>query len=879
MGRHLGFVILIAAAFASAATAPSWAAPAPRGIESVCGTRLEAAGEMVARHLERTLSPPLPTPNSTDVGEIAVLEDDGNFFYNIPSGQPVADLAAIGQSFYRTHGDDYDCLAVFLSSGLTTWLGSASAIAAAFVVRNDIQGIGIDPYDIGANMGSAARLEWLLTMNGLHRFPADPTADISGDTFSALDVVAHEFGHRWLSYTYIDSAGTPSDALLGRARQHWSFYFDSDSSLMEGGNWASPAPDSFRVDGLSNGFGNLDLYLMGLRSAAETDSFFTLHDVTDYNPPGTYNETSWASIGTSCDARRHYWKISDLEALNGPRVPDAASAPHVFRMGVVLVTSRGQAATPADLAELENIRTLFTNYISAGTQGLGAVDATLDSRAGTVTIAHAPLPDRLNLDTPVTVAARCEIAQAGIPIALDPGSPTLFWRLGTAGPFTPVPMSPAGPDSFSAAIPSSPGFTGPVQYYLHAASDSAGIDAFDPPSGAAAPHEFAVGPDLLAPQIIHTPITAHGTGRMPVTLLARVTDNVELDSVWVEWGVDGPLSGSTAATRVGRDSFAVALGAGLANGQTLRYQIVARDGSGLLRFHRSPLAGNPPWALAVVKDWIFDTENGEGELWHAKDFFSYRDAWHTTQEQSWPPGGTAWKCGDMAPLPYPVHLDANLYSPWMMTVEPGTKLKFEHRFELESAFGSYAWDGVRIEAQVLSGPWQVLTPQTPYTHQFLVNSTPFVRNSPCWSGFSGGWRSEVLDLSGFTPGPARFRFRMLADDFAGYDGWIVDAIRVDYPGDLTAVENPAAPSAIAPWPNPATDRLHVQLALARAGTIEWTLFDLAGRRVAGLAQGEFSAGRVSLEAVLPRGLRPGLYLARLRGAGIAERVDRIAIVR
>ncbi|MEO5617163.1 MAG: hypothetical protein ABIS67_05300 [Candidatus Eisenbacteria bacterium] len=851
----------------------------PRGIEAVCGTRLEAAAEMVAQHAARELHAPLPTPHSTDVGEIAVLEDDGNFFYSNPGGKVVADLAAIGQSFYRTHGDDYDCLAVVLSSGLTTWLGSASAIAAAFVVRNDIQGIGIDPYDVGSNMGSAARLEWMLSLNGLHRFPADPYADISGDTFSTLDVIAHEFGHRWLSYTFIDSAGTPSDALLGRANQHWSFYFDSDASLMEGGNWVSPSPDSFTVDGLSNGFGNLDLYLMGLRSGAQTDSFFTLHDATDYKPPGAYNETSWATIGTSCDARRHYWKVADLEALNGPRVPDAASAPHVFRMGVVLVTARGLDATPQDLAELENLRTLFTSYFATASQGLGAVDASLDSRAGDVRIEHDLLADRLDLAAPVTVAAKITIAQAGIPLAVDAGSLTLYWRLGAAGPFSSVPLTPAGADSFAANLPPSPGYTGPVQYYLYAASDSAGIDEFDPPAGAAAPHEFAVGPDMLAPTIVHTPILAQGEGRMPVTLLARVTDNVGLQSVLLEWGIDAPSGNSVPMAPVGRDSFALTVGSGLMNGQTLQYQIVARDHSNNVRFHRSALSGNPPWTLSVGEDWIFDTENGAGELVHARDVFSYRDAWHTTQESSSPPGGTAWKCGDIAPLPYPVHVDANLYSPWIPSVEPGTVLRFQHRYELEEANSFYAWDGARVEAQVSGGPWLPVTPQTPYSHAYLLNSLPFQRNTPCWSGFSGGRREEVLDLSALAPGPARFRFRMLADDFAGYDGWLVDSIRVDFPGDVTAVGDPGPAAQPAPWPNPATHRLHVQLSLPRAGAVDWTLFDLAGRRVAMLTQGEFAAGRVVLEAALPKALRPGLYLARLRGAGMAERVDRIAVIR
>ena len=138
---------------------------------------------------------------------------------------------------------------------------------------------------------------------------------------------------------------------------------------------------------------------------------------------------------------------------------------------------------------------------------------------------------------------------------------------------------------------------------------------------------------------------------------------------------------------------------------------------------------------------------------------------------------------------------------------------------------------------------------------------------------------DTVDLSPLAPGPARVRFRMLADDDIGFDGWIVDAIVVDFPGDPTSVPPALATGSHAPWPNPASDALRMELALPRAGRVEWTLFDLAGRRIATLARGVFAAGAVPLEAPLPRTLHPGVYLAKLEAPGVTTRVDRIAIVR
>src|SRR5262249_14159092 len=79
-----------------------------RGRFAACGTRLESAVDMLLAHDARVEGAPLPTPNSTDAGEIAVLEDDGTFFYTDKNGNQILDLVSAARAFYRTHGDDYD---------------------------------------------------------------------------------------------------------------------------------------------------------------------------------------------------------------------------------------------------------------------------------------------------------------------------------------------------------------------------------------------------------------------------------------------------------------------------------------------------------------------------------------------------------------------------------------------------------------------------------------------------------------------------------------------------------------------------------------------------------------------------------------------------
>src|SRR5437899_1652628 len=77
---------------------------------------------------------------------------------------------------------------------------------------------------IAAPLGSPARLENVLSMNGLPRYADNPFYSTDPDSFTPLDFLGHEFGHRWLAYVYVDSAGFIVPALLGRAYQHWNFF-------------------------------------------------------------------------------------------------------------------------------------------------------------------------------------------------------------------------------------------------------------------------------------------------------------------------------------------------------------------------------------------------------------------------------------------------------------------------------------------------------------------------------------------------------------------------------------------------------------------------------------------------------------------------------
>jgi len=866
-------------AAATRAAASFRALPAAADALGACGTNVDAIGPALADAIGRPRVAPLATPLSMDTNGIAVLEDDGTFFYADKDGHVLMDIAAVARAFYATHDDHYDFLAVYLASGMTQWLGSPGALAAAWVLRNDTQGLGLSIFDIGQAMGSPSRLQSFLTMNALSRYPDDPDAPIGGpgDTFSTMAVIAHEFGHRWLAYPYVDSAGTATPALLGRDDQHWNFFFDCDSSFMEGCDWARLPADSFVTDGVTSTFGALDQYLMGLRSRAEMDSFFVVNDPQNIQPPGIYSPAAIPEVGVGCDGRATWWKLSDIEAVEGVRTPDASVSPKSWRVGFVLVVPRDTAATAADLAKLNVVRARFPQTIAASTWYRGSVDCTLDSRAGSVAIAHRPLHDTEDLTTPRTVAAQVTIVAAGIPLTVDPASVMLHWRSGTVGGFQVVPMGATAPDSFAASLPG-PGAPGIVQYWLSASSDSSGIGAQLPAAGGDAPFQFAVGPDVTPPTVLHVAVPVQGHDRMPQPLLARVTDNVGVDSVWFESSVDGAPVTAQAVTPAGCDSFTVSVGAGLSSGHRVAYRFVARDRSA---------AGNIAYSndlfdtLRVTQDWQDDFENPVNNYSHGPVLWSGRDPWHLDTRDSSPPGGTSWHCGSTDGTPYEPHVDAALTTPYVYGVVSGTTFTFDERHQLEQETGSLAFDAARVELEETNGPWVAVEPSPGYTHTEDEDGLAFPLGSACWSGGSQGWVRRTVDLSPYAPGPLRLRIRMCSDDLVGEDGLWVDRVRVSYPSETILGVEPDVTSLVVgpPWPNPCRGALRVALALPRTARVEWTLHDVQGRRVATLWSGPAAAGRSQLAVDAPHELPDGLYFARVRIDGQVRSTTRIALLR
>ncbi|MEN3332460.1 MAG: hypothetical protein V7641_1825 [Blastocatellia bacterium] len=295
--------------------------------------------------------------------------------FQVFSKQRQLDLPALMRAFYRTHTDEVDTAFIWANFAYDNGLG----VAHSFNVRNDIRGIGLKIFDRGAIYGSDARLATVITMGNQKDWPVDPQASMAGLN-SAISIVCHELGHRWLAY--VRFPGDNENLLLGRDDSHWSFFLDtrtndegSFSALMEGNAWRDGGGGIFTTSETAvNYFSRLEQYLMGLRPPAEVPPFTYLE--TDAQLHELLRQKSPIS-GFTVSAIKQTGRVEQIIEREGPRLPDVTNAPKVFRIAFILLTDAGTSATPATLQKMAKYREALARYFSVATDRLASLDSAL----------------------------------------------------------------------------------------------------------------------------------------------------------------------------------------------------------------------------------------------------------------------------------------------------------------------------------------------------------------------------------------------------------------------------------------------------------------------------------------------------------------------
>jgi hypothetical protein len=279
------------------------------------------------------------------------------------------DTVAVARKFYGAFPDDYDQLVVFTNRHLVP----SGTFAYEQTVKNHDAGIGVGSFDSASDYGSAGRLESFVMMDDLGKYPADLNRRFLGaDT--ALSVLAHEVGHRWLADALFKDGDRSSDDLLGRDGVHWNFFMNSEGSFLEGNQIQDLGAGRFQTTAAAVRYSPLDQYLMGLRASSEVPAFFYVKD-----PSGTTDTSKGRDpqVGVTFSGTRRDVSVGDVIAALGPRSPAVGAARTSIRQAFVLV-GVGAAPTDADVAKLEATRSAFIPFYSAGTDSRGHADPRLN---------------------------------------------------------------------------------------------------------------------------------------------------------------------------------------------------------------------------------------------------------------------------------------------------------------------------------------------------------------------------------------------------------------------------------------------------------------------------------------------------------------------
>jgi len=185
-------------------------------------------------------------------------------------------------------------------------------------------------------------------------------------------------------------------------------------------------------------------------------------------------------------------------------------------------------------------------------------------------IDHVPLPDTEDDSSPYPTD--CSIYTNYELIADEL---LLHWNLDGGSTFNDVTLTALGGDDYTAEIPAQPYGT-TVHYYL-AAADTDGNAVTEPPDAPTELHSFFVGTDTTLPVIEHEPLGDQALVTWPATVSAMVTDNQGVDSVTLEFKINGGAVESVPMLPARDGEYSADLFGSVHIGDMVEYRIIAVD--------------------------------------------------------------------------------------------------------------------------------------------------------------------------------------------------------------------------------------------------------------------------------------------------------------
>jgi hypothetical protein len=182
----------------------------------------------------------------------------------------------------------------------------------------------------------------------------------------AVGHLGHEVGHRWGAYVSSNVNGVtvslgswPHWAPGLQARVAYPYSLPLEASTLGGGVWQDNFDGTYTQlrEGYfvpATGYSFLDLYLMGLISAAEVPDFFLLTNLVSVG-----KDTNGQSVFR---AERTKVTLQDVIAAEGPRLPDVDHSQRRFNTGIVVVVEHGEHPSRELIERANGIRQQWNEY-------------------------------------------------------------------------------------------------------------------------------------------------------------------------------------------------------------------------------------------------------------------------------------------------------------------------------------------------------------------------------------------------------------------------------------------------------------------------------------------------------------------------------------
>lgn len=232
--------------------------------------------------------------------------------------------------------------------------------------KNDVRGIGYRHTRWGESFDHhpQAALQGVVFLNDVPYWEAYP------EEFASAFL--HEIGHRWLAFPHARVDEAELD-LTGREGGHWSYFFDSQGSPLEGNNFAPDEPFTTATPRRATRYSPLDLYLMG---ALPAEHVGPLRFLTNGQGSGTDCRGGPVHAGSPpqwCEPKtlQGTWLdfgVDAIVAAEGPRLPAAADAPRDLSVAFFVL---GGATSSWSLEDCERLVPLLDARVTDFAEATG----------------------------------------------------------------------------------------------------------------------------------------------------------------------------------------------------------------------------------------------------------------------------------------------------------------------------------------------------------------------------------------------------------------------------------------------------------------------------------------------------------------------------